>query len=317
MGIVVGYHLQLAGADVTYLIRPHRAQALNSPQILYSHGDKQLKRFEGYSYVTDPSDIGPEYDYIYVTLDGAALRSETGQALTRRIGEAAGDAKIILGGVFIGLRSWFLQVSGLPPEQVTNGFLGIAAYPATAITMPGDGELIPKADVAYADLIGCGIILDDSSTAVANSFAEIFNASGSRCVVKSATECALTNNPLFALLAACEIAGWPKLKDMKGELWRLGIAAAKEIQELSIHGEMGQQAAKQPESELTEALVAWEKQMLPFDLQAFNRFHHGGKVNTQDRQHLYACLSCGEAEGNPMSALKELIQRVEGMGNSG
>ena len=43
MGIITGYHLSLAGADVTFIIRPHRAEALNHPQILYCYDDNKLK----------------------------------------------------------------------------------------------------------------------------------------------------------------------------------------------------------------------------------------------------------------------------------
>ena len=57
--------------------------------------------------------------------------------------------------------------------------------------------------------------------------------------------------------------------------------------------------------------AALEKQMLPLDFQEFNRYHHGGKVNAQDREHLRACLSRGEAEGKQMLALTELLKRVE------
>ena len=39
MGIIVGYHLSLAGADVAFLVRPHRAEVLGGRQILYWYND--------------------------------------------------------------------------------------------------------------------------------------------------------------------------------------------------------------------------------------------------------------------------------------
>ena len=33
-GLVAGYHLQLAGAEITFLVRPKRLLALSQPQIL-------------------------------------------------------------------------------------------------------------------------------------------------------------------------------------------------------------------------------------------------------------------------------------------
>ena len=221
------------------------------------------------------------------------------------------------------LRPWFLQTSGLGDEQITEGFFGIHAYPTKAVTLPlhspTDPDLLLKADLAYSDGLGQGLVMTDSSPTVANSFAEIYNACGvSCCVVRPALECSLNIDHMFAIFAACELTEWPKFQDIrnKGEVWRLAVAAVKEIKGLSIHRQPGQKAARETtESELAASLVAWERHMLPLDLQSFNRFHHGNKVNAQDHEHLRACLSYGEADGNPMYALKELLQRVESRAN--
>ncbi|KAI1397679.1 hypothetical protein F4819DRAFT_490329 [Hypoxylon fuscum] len=318
MGVVTGFHLSLAGADVTFLIRPHRAEALERPQILYCYDDNSLKEYKGYTYITNPSEIvNAKYDYIVITLDGASLRNETGLRLVKAIGEA--NTKVILGSIFFDLRTWFLQVSGLADEQVTNGHLDIHVYAPKDVTLPlnapADSDLIAKADFAYTDKLEQGFTVDDSSPAVANGFAEIYNASQiSKCAVQPALEYAVGINPLFPVFAACELLNWPKFEDIgkKGELWGLVIASVKEIQDLSIHGELGQQAAKETtEAGLAATLAAWEKHMLPLDLQAFNQFHHGKKLQSQGREHLQACLSYGDAEGKPMPALRELLRRVQ------
>ncbi|KAM0248023.1 hypothetical protein ACHAQJ_009628 [Trichoderma viride] len=266
--------------------------------------------------------VDANYNYILVALDGSSLQNKTGQSLVRMIGKAAHETntKVVLGSVFVHLRPWFLQASGVSDEQITEGYFGIHAYPTKAVTLPThsptDLNLISKADFAYSDQLGQGLILTDSSLNVANGFAEIYNACGvSRCVVTPVLECALSVNHIFAVFAACELTDWPKFQDIssKGEVWTLAVAVVKEIKGLSIHGEPGQQAARETnESELAVSLAAWERHMLPLDLQSFNRFHHGNKVNAQDHEHLHACLSYGEAEGKPMYALKELLQRVEG-----
>ncbi|KAI2777762.1 hypothetical protein F4815DRAFT_479893 [Daldinia loculata] len=321
MGILTGYHLSLAGTDVTFLIRPHRAKVLDNPQILYCYDDNKLKEYKRYSYITNPSLIlGSNYDYIVIALDGASLRNEAGVDLVKTIGDAARgtNTKVVLGSIFFDLRAWFLQVSGLAGEQVTNGHLDIHAYSTKALTLPleapVDPKLIAKADFAYTDKLDDGFTLDDSSPAVANGFAEIYNASGiSRCAVKPALESAVSINPLFPVFAACELMDWPKFRDIDGEeLWSLVVASVREIQELDIHGELGKQAARTTtEAGLAASLAAWEKHMIPFDLQAFNRFHHGEKLKAQGREHLQVCISYGAAEGKPMPALKDLLRRVQ------
>ncbi|MFF3559171.1 ketopantoate reductase family protein [Streptomyces sp. NPDC002574] len=322
MGVVAGYHLGLGGADITFLIRPHRRADLDRPQILYSHDDNQLREFTGFSYITSPSEVtGAGYDYILVTLDGAALQSDSARSMVVQLGEAVHgtDTKIVLGTVFFGLRNWFLRITGLPSNQVTSAYAQIHSYPTHALTLPGDSstdpELLAQADIAYADRFGPGMIVDDSAPEVANSFTEIYNASGvSSCIVAPAGQLAVNSNPMLAVLAACELVDWVPLKDLHQhtEVWDLALAAVREIQALGYHGELGRQAAAETtDATLTASLAAWENAMLPLDLQAFNRYHHGGKVNAQDQAHLMACIAAGEAEGKPMAALRELVQRTK------
>ncbi|KAK2694495.1 hypothetical protein Focb16_v003954 [Fusarium oxysporum f. sp. cubense] len=57
MGLVTGYHLSLAGAEVTYLVRPKRAGELEQPQFLYWLDKQELHEFKSYSHFTDPYSI--------------------------------------------------------------------------------------------------------------------------------------------------------------------------------------------------------------------------------------------------------------------
>ena len=50
--------------------------------------------------------------------------------------------------------------------------------------------------------------------------------------------------------------------------------------------------------------------MLPLDYQAFNKFHHGGKVREQDIESLKACLKAGIKVDRKMASLEQLIQLV-------
>jgi hypothetical protein len=62
---------------------------------------------------------------------------------------------------------------------------------------------------------------------------------------------------------------------------------------------------------LLEVWSSLEQATLPLDFAAFNKFHHGGKVRAQDIKLLKDCVKVGEQEGQPMSALKELLNRVQ------
>ncbi|EMT74373.1 hypothetical protein FOC4_g10002486 [Fusarium odoratissimum] len=92
VGLVTGYYLSLAGAQVTYLVRPKRAEVLKRTQFLYSFDKNHLHEFKSYSYLTSPSTIlSSTYDYILVTLDGKSVQSEEGETLVKIIGQAARD----------------------------------------------------------------------------------------------------------------------------------------------------------------------------------------------------------------------------------
>ena len=62
---------------------------------------------------------------------------------------------------------------------------------------------------------------------------------------------------------------------------------------------------------LLEIWRSLEQAALPLDFAAFNKFHHGGKVRAQDIELFKDCVKLGEQEGQPMSALKELLARVQ------
>ncbi|KAL6240443.1 hypothetical protein RBB50_012644 [Rhinocladiella similis] len=321
MGLITGYILTLGRADVTFLVRPHRAEILSRPQILYSFDDHQLKTFKDYKFVTNPTEmIGANYDYILITLDGHVLKSETGVKLVKTIGEAVRGTKtrVVIGTVFIDLKPWFLETSGINGDQVAPSQLVIHSYEPKNVTLRlhegTDPKLLQQADQAYTDKLGPGFMIDDSSPAVAEGFAKLYNASGlSKCAIVSPEQLGAASAPLFPLLAASDVLDWPSYEDVdpNGEVWTLAVNSVKEIQGLQLFGQTGQKMLETttPES-MRDQWIGIQKVMLPMDWIGFNKYHHGGKVNVQDQELLQTCIAYGEAEGKSMSATKELLKRV-------
>jgi hypothetical protein len=321
MGIITGYHLSLAGAAVTFLARPHHRERLAKPQILYSYDDNSLKTFTDYELFVDPTELdGTSFDFVLITLDGAALRAEAGQRLVEQIGRAFRGTKtaIIIGSVGIDLRSWFLKVSGLAETQVNKGVLGNLIYevgPATIPLHPGvKPELLVKADYGYRHFTPAGFHVDLSAPQVAHAFAALYNRCGvSECTVVPVEEFKLWIT-YFAGLAAWELLDWCVTADIDpaDETWQLGTEAMREFQRLPIYGETGLAASEQTNAEANlEFFRQQEEGTLPLDLAAFYRYHHGGKVNGQDHQLLREALNLGEAKGAQISALRTLVARLE------
>jgi len=320
MGIATGYHLEIAGADVTFLVRPHRVAALKRPQVLYSYDDNRLKNYTNYTVLSDPAALSNQrYDFIVVTLDGASLKDPHGVELVRLLGRLFKTArtKIIIGTIGVSLRPWFIRESGLMPEHVVSGSLGIQCYAPTAVRLPAhlstDTELLGQADLAYRHCWPFGFSVDDRAREAAQAFAELYSASKvSTCIIETTEEKEVLITSFFVQLAAFDIAGWPSPLDMdaNSELWLLATQATIEIQSLPGFGAAGLKAIEQTSAaSILKFWCDWERDMLPLDLQAFNKYHHGGKVNRQDLQILSDCIALGESAEQMMPATRELLKR--------
>ncbi|MBD1382439.1 hypothetical protein IC621_19670 [Bacillus sp. IB182487] len=94
VGVPLGYHLSLSGADITYLVREGRKAKLNSPQQLYCYDDATLKSFTDFSVIDNVAElVGKQFQFIIVTLDGHSSRTTEGTATLRKLGEVAQASK--------------------------------------------------------------------------------------------------------------------------------------------------------------------------------------------------------------------------------
>ena len=225
---------------------------------------------------------------------------------------------IIGGGVGLGLRKHYLDVTGLPANRVLMSSLGYFAYQVKRIDLPlhppTDPVLLAQADVAYSYPNKTGLLLQNTTPAAAKRFAALFDNTNNkvRCSVLEHHIFDIASTAPFAILAGSEVLGCPPVTELPKhkELWKITVDAVQEIARLGQHGWRCKLAGVL----LTRGLVArgWaslEKGTLPMDFQAFNSFHHGAKVAAQDDEIRRACVATGEREGKPMTALKELMKR--------
>lgn len=320
MGVVTGYYLSLGGARVTYLIRPHRQEQLSRAQKLYSYDDNSLKTFSDYELLTDPAQLaGTAFDYILVTLDGAALRSDAGEKLVQAIGNAYRDTQtgVILGSLGIDVKSAFIAQSGLAASRVSLRLAGTLIYEVPNAKLPLHNgvstELLHQADYGFRHLSPVGLMIDDGAPDVARAFAEVFDRNGkTKCNIMPTRDFAAMITGIAAI-GAWEALDWQKLTEFapSDETWRLGVEAMREFQRLSIFGPEAAAAAEALTPEGVHSMfVGMEHAALPLDFAGFNRYHHGGKVNVQDHQILVEALERGRGEGLDMPALSALVERL-------
>lgn len=321
VGLALGYHLSLAAADITFLVRPGRKAVFAAPQQLYCYDDNALKTFAAYSVVEDVAELAEQqFQFVIVTLDGHASRSAEGTAVLRGLGDAIRDtdATMILCGVGSGLRDHYLETMRIADDRLLVGLLGMVSHqPSAALPVhaPTDPVQLAKASVCYkhpANKIGFRI--GTSNAAAARQFAELYNRSGvSRC---SLVNPFLVNSAsaFLPVYMACEIAGWPKdfatvVADK--ELWRLACRAQGEIMALPQNGWLGRLMAMILGPRLTAYVhLSLQRELRPLDYQAFSRFQHGGKVRAQDVESLGIDLADGQRQGQPMAALQTLLARL-------
>jgi Ketopantoate reductase PanE/ApbA len=323
MGLIIGYHLSLAGSQITFLVRPQRLAELATPQRLYNYRDGQLRTFSDYRAVATTAEIDARsLDYVLLTLDGSAMRTVEGSTLLKDIGAALQDssATLMFGGVGVGLREHVVRLAGLPSERILSCALGLLAHQVAGAQLPihppTRPELLAQAHVAYVQGSNKrGLVVAARPTLPAKNFRELYNRCGvSRCQRMNSTLFEIVCKLPYPLFAISELAGWPRAEVLAGNksLWQLNRRAQGEIMSLRQHGWIGRliQHVMTERVQLKVALKM-EHDAWPMDLAAFNRFHHGKKVQQQNIEIMRDCIAVGERDGSAMSALKEVLDQLE------
>ncbi|RAI85865.1 ketopantoate reductase [Paenibacillus pabuli] len=321
VGFSVGYHLHLSGTDITFLVRQGRKATFDSPQKLYCYDDATLKNFNDYNVIEDVKDIQPQqYQFIIITLDGNASRTSEAIDLLSKLGDIVRDSTttVIMCGFGSGIREHYLEVMQIRENQLLRGILGTLSHQSTAnlpVHEPTDPKQIAQSIVCYKHPSNSvGFQIETNNKTAAKQFIALYNRSKvSRCGQVSPAMFNIYSSIGFPVYAACDILGWPNFSTViaNKELWHLACRAQGEIATLPQHGLVGKIMGVVMGSRMTGNIhLKMERDMLPLDYQAFNRFHHGGKVRTQDIESIRNSIVEGQRQGRPMKALKELLQRV-------
>lgn len=321
LGLTTGYHLQLAGAEISFLVRPHRVDALSAPQRLYSYGDHDLKTLESYQLFSSTADLrGQHFDFVLLTLDGATCRSEQGVATLTELGRELADsgASLVINGVGVGLYEHIKTTTGFAGAKLLEGTMKMFAYQVgsagTPLPSAGDLDLHNAADIAYLNFAdGVGFFVTSKPKQASKAFPALYNQCGvATCKRMPRSVYAMSSNMFFAFTVASELNGWKGTDALIAErdLWHLSCSSQREIMGLSCHGLVGKLASRLlSDARLEKAMRDSDHNASAMGFTAFNRFHHGGKVLEQNIQILENCIALGEGEGRSMSATKSLLDR--------
>jgi len=321
LGLTCAHHLQLAGAEISFLVRPHRLEDLSRPQQLYCYNDHSLKTLEGYSVLTEAElSRGQQFDFVLLTLDGATCRSEQGSATLSALGQALADsdAGLVVSAVGIGLYEFIQARTGLSREQILPGTMRMFAYQVDQADMPlpppTDIALHNSADVAYLSFPDrVGFFISARPKKLSRAFSSLWDACGMLTCKRMPDKIyTIFSNSFFPFTTACEVNGWQGTDALiaDGELWHLCCEAQREIMRLRQHGLTGKLfALLMSDARLEKMMRDMAREGSPIGFTAFNRFHHGGKVLEQDIQIMENCAAVGQQNGQAMSAVNTLLSR--------
>lgn len=322
-GLVTGYHLSLAGADVTFYVRTNRLDEMQPPQSLYCYDDCHLKQYSGYDLVGNMEEVKQrQYDYVLVTLDGAAVFSEEGITLLESLGDVFRNtnAIVICLGVAAGIYEHYVKHTRMQEGRILTGSFSFLSHPIPLPGQPKNSVInqneLSQAKFAYRHFGGKGgLTVGNRFATTAKQFANIYNKNGlSECTLTNQTMMDVFFNSFFPLLAVCELAGWPSSDQIVRNncFWPLGCKAANEIAALPKFGLRGKLFSKVMIIPFWRLLwLKMDKGSLPLDFNTFNQFHHGGKVVEQDTQVMRDNLADGDKNSIDMPNLKSLLNQLD------
>ena len=321
VGVNTAYDLLRAGAKVTFLVRPHRQEQLSRPQVMYSYDDNTLDQVSGYDVITDPAALSDlRLDFLIVTLDNASLHAEAGLTLIKEIGRAyrGTNTGVILNAVGIEVRAWFLTESGLSEDQVAMSNTLALVHEVDAANLPIDPSidagLIAQADYAVKHTRPAGFVIADNAPELADAFTAVYTGNGIPAAITAPAAELAAGVAVIVPTLAWGLLDWqdPDDIDVTNEAWQLGVAAMREMQQLTVFGAAGRAAAERTTPEgVLQAFQESNQQYKPLDYAGFTAYHHGGKVNRQDLDLIDDARQRVEAEGQDATALRELTNRLQ------
>lgn len=321
LGLTTAYHLQLAGAEVSLLVRAHRESALQRAPTLYSYDENAVHTLANYRLFTAEEQLrGESFDFVLLTLDGATCTSEQGTMTLSALGEILrhDSAVMLICGVGPGLLDHVRRSTGLPGERLLEGTMKMFAYQTSAPDAPrpapASKSLHDSADVAYLNFPDrVGFYVTTAPKAASRDFVALYNKSGkATCKTIPTRLYRMTTSTFSCTTVASELKGWEGTEALLGDsaLWGLCCESQREILRLKRNGFPGKALAWMfSDRRIAARMRKTEAEAAPMGFTAFNRCHHGGKVLAQNVGILERCVAEGEASGQAMPATRELLSR--------
>jgi 2-dehydropantoate 2-reductase len=308
VGQVYGYHYQQGGADVAFFVREKYAEETRKGFDLYNlnrrGGWKAPVHFEGFDVLTDMAEVGNRrWDIVVLCLSSTALRSGT---WFEELAAGLGDATLV--NLTPGIEDYQLIAERVPEEQIVSGVIGLSSYPG-----PLPGDKIPSPGMVYWVPPLTKMVFSGPSKR-AHAAADTLGDGGMpSAVIDDVTPRGAFGGPVLQfLMVALELADW-SFKKLRGQraLMALNHRATREAfvvaaARTGLKVPFGMRLIR---PWILRLLTRFTRFVVPFDIALFFKKHFS-KVGDQTELGMTTLIGLAESQGNPASAMKELLQAL-------
>lgn len=281
VGQVYGYHLQRGGARVGFLVKEKYAAECRAGLTIYplnrSKGERFAPlRFADFDVLSDPAQVGHEWDAVMLCVSSTQLRGPWFDALTRAMRD---DATLVM--LQPGLEDKAYICERIDGSRLVAGMISLISYQAplpgeTTISDPGIAYWFPP--MAPSPFSG-------PEERVAPLVAAL-KAGG--CPAKRTGDvtrrAGFPTAMMMPILVALEDAEWSFKQVFQGDRLALALSAAAEA--IRVVSAIGHQRRPFSRLLLRRSLlrfVAWlAKRQAPFEMEVYLK-HHFTKVGDQTR----------------------------------
>jgi hypothetical protein len=302
VGQVYGHHLATGGAEVTFLVKPEHAAALEGGATLYPLNRRRKTSpvsFTDFRLLTDVTAVaGQRWNHVYLAMSSTGLRAGD---WFRTLAAGLGHATLVL--LQPGPDDRRFVEAHVAPEAIVQGIITLIGYQAP---LPGEARF-PRPGVAYwfPPLASSPL-----SGPRAREVVAALRGGGlpARRIADAGPMAAFGTALMMPLLAALERAGWT-FGGLRGSgLLPAASRAAGEALEVMAHHQRRRapwplRAFHHPL--LIRTALAMLPRLMPFDLEAYLRAHFT-KVGDQTRDLLHTYRALGEHAGLPTDGLAQL-----------
>lgn len=272
VGIVYGFYLQKAGAEVSFLVKERHRSGLRDgvrTYVLKMWGRYATTVFSGYGVYSDVAELrGREFDLVVLTVASDALEHSWLASLARSVGETS---RVLTLQPDINDRAKIDQ--HFPPDRVTQGLINFLSFQAplagAARPLPEDSPpgiawfLVRPSGHFEASETGRWLQAELAKGGFHATVIDDLPGVSARRTARSI--------PVTAVL---ELADWKLARLVSPQFWSLAMASSREAEAVVSGAALKERALSR--SALRHVLrlaLPIIKRMAPFDIEGYLAFH--------------------------------------------